>query len=167
MVSSNAPRRDASPPRPLRAPPRLAIRRGVTGHLCQIKFWLMHIKHSRCWRSAGTSILFAFLCGHEPTNHCKFIHDACEQNYDRNRYVISDVHDGAPRRRPQPLLTGASWQSGSISALLTLHVGRKWRKPLSHTHRRTECSLVALPPFPDLFSHAKDLLIEAMAANCH
>src|SRR5262249_134349 len=28
MVSSNAPRRGASPPRPLRAPPRLAIRRG-------------------------------------------------------------------------------------------------------------------------------------------
>jgi hypothetical protein len=43
MVSSNAPRRDASPPRPLRAPPRLAIRRGVTGHLCQIKFWLMQL----------------------------------------------------------------------------------------------------------------------------
>ena len=28
MVSSNAPRRGASPPRPLRAPPRLAICRG-------------------------------------------------------------------------------------------------------------------------------------------
>src|SRR5262249_8570668 len=28
MVSSNAPRRGASPPQPLRAPPRLAIRRG-------------------------------------------------------------------------------------------------------------------------------------------
>ena len=28
----------ASPPRPLRAPPRLAIRRGEPGHRCQIKF---------------------------------------------------------------------------------------------------------------------------------
>src|SRR6186997_2736532 len=28
MMSSNAPKRGASPPRPLRAPPRLAIRRG-------------------------------------------------------------------------------------------------------------------------------------------
>jgi hypothetical protein len=37
-VSSNAPRRGASPPRPLRAPPRLAIRRGGPGHLCQVKF---------------------------------------------------------------------------------------------------------------------------------
>src|SRR5262245_45629726 len=38
MVSSNAPRRGASPPRPLRAPPRLANRRGDPGHLCQVKF---------------------------------------------------------------------------------------------------------------------------------
>jgi hypothetical protein len=29
MMSSNAPRRGALPPRPLRAPPRLAIRRSV------------------------------------------------------------------------------------------------------------------------------------------
>src|SRR6266436_5682923 len=37
MVSSNAPRRGASPPRPLRA--RLGSRFSVgTGHLCQIKF---------------------------------------------------------------------------------------------------------------------------------
>src|SRR5262245_3406946 len=41
MVSSNAPRRDASPPRPLRAPPRLAIRRGDRTPLSD-KFWLMH-----------------------------------------------------------------------------------------------------------------------------
>jgi len=54
------------------------------------------IKHSRCRISAGTFILFAFLCGHEQTNHCKFIRSACEHNYDRNRYVISDVHNGAP-----------------------------------------------------------------------
>src|ERR1700758_2433317 len=33
-----SPRRGASPPRPLRAPPRLAIRRGEPGHRCQIKF---------------------------------------------------------------------------------------------------------------------------------
>src|SRR6266511_2936287 len=44
MVSSNAPRRGASPPRPLCA--RLGSRFAVgTGHLCQIKFWLMHISH--------------------------------------------------------------------------------------------------------------------------
>src|SRR5262249_24509682 len=42
MVSSNAPRPGASPPRPLRA--RLGSRFAVgTGHLCQIKFWLMQI----------------------------------------------------------------------------------------------------------------------------
>src|SRR5262245_49896349 len=33
-----SPRRGASSPRPLRAPPRLAIRRREPGHLCQIKF---------------------------------------------------------------------------------------------------------------------------------
>ena len=42
MVSSNAPRRGASPPRPLCA--RLGSRFAVgTGHLCQIKFWLMQL----------------------------------------------------------------------------------------------------------------------------
>jgi hypothetical protein len=38
--------------------------------------------------------------------------------------------------------------------------GEKVEKSLSPTHRRTELSLVALPPFPDLFSHAKDLFVE-------
>src|SRR5262245_32038214 len=52
--------------------------------------------------SAETFILFAFLCGREPTNHCKFIHDACEHNYDRNRYVISDAHNGAPLQGEGP-----------------------------------------------------------------
>jgi hypothetical protein len=40
----------------------------------------------------------------------------------------------------------------------------------SPTHRRAERSLVALSPFPDLFSHAKDLLIEAISPSledCH
>src|SRR5215831_7625010 len=46
MVSSNAPRPGASPPRPLRA--RLGSRFAVgTGHLCQIKFWLMHLIKDR------------------------------------------------------------------------------------------------------------------------
>jgi len=36
MVFSNSPRRGASPPRPLRAPPRLTIRRGVPDTTCQI-----------------------------------------------------------------------------------------------------------------------------------
>jgi hypothetical protein len=40
--------------------------------------------------------------------------------------------------------------------------GEKVEKSLSPTHRRTERSLVALTSFQDLFSHAKDLLIEAM-----
>src|SRR3954468_24097507 len=42
MMSSNAPRRGASSPRPLRAPPRLRFAVGI-GHRCQIKFWLMQI----------------------------------------------------------------------------------------------------------------------------
>jgi len=35
-VFSNSPRRGASPPRPLRAPPRFTIRRGVQDTTCQI-----------------------------------------------------------------------------------------------------------------------------------
>ena len=38
MVSSNAPRRGASPPRPLRAPPRLAIRRGEQDTSVRLSF---------------------------------------------------------------------------------------------------------------------------------
>src|SRR5262249_51540720 len=43
--------------------------------------------------SAGTFIFYMFLCGNDPTQHCKFMHDAYEHNYDRNRYV---VHNDAP-----------------------------------------------------------------------
>jgi len=38
-------------------------------------------------------IFYMFLCGNDPTHHCKFIHDAYEHNYNRNRYV---VHNDAP-----------------------------------------------------------------------
>src|SRR5262249_1486383 len=43
--------------------------------------------------SAGTFIFYMFLGGNDPTHYCKFIHDAYEHNYHRNRYV---VHNDAP-----------------------------------------------------------------------
>jgi hypothetical protein len=58
---------------------------------------------------------------------------------------------------------GPKWQSGLNSALFALHVGERWRDTFfSLPHRGADIPLVALTPSPDLFDHAKDLLLWAI-----
>src|SRR5262245_21528438 len=54
MVSSNRRGGALRNPDQLRAPPRLAIRRGGPGHRCQIKFWLTQIPRAAAARKSST-----------------------------------------------------------------------------------------------------------------
>src|SRR5271165_3195288 len=63
MVSSNRRGGALRNPDQLRAPPRLAIRRGEPGHRCQIKFWLTQVIARAAIVTGNEIYLGACVCG--------------------------------------------------------------------------------------------------------